>query len=426
MKNLNVEDNIYKAKIQLYDTFPMMSYLVTYLKCVPADVKTFMVDHNGIMYYSEKFARDLSSQDMKYIICHEVMHIVLGHCFRLHKAKYQTLRQIAMDILVNALLEEAGMKKAPAGGVLIEGNAFTFWEGLGEMPPGQQDKFLASKAGRKVMFCIDNVTKRTVEEIYDILSREVPPSMRDDLPFTLDFVAEGISDAEGVKAEEVELIQQEWRMRLSEAVVIARQRGKLPGGFGSVVEAILAPKENWKERLFRYVMDMIPMNMTWARPSPRYRALGVYLPDMDKGHRLEVVIHGDSSGSITNRTFGIFLSHMMDILQSFEDIHVTLIVCDAAIQGVFELDKEDSHVLERFKVKGRGGTSHSPVVNWIRDNKPDAKVLISLTDGESDIERCYGKLPDSCGRLIVLNNGRRAESLSEFGEVLVLPDNFDK
>ena len=64
---------------------------------------------------------------------------------------------------------------------------------------------------------------------------------------------------------------------------------------------------------------------------------------------------------------------------------ITVIECDSVIQRVY---KADSPADVKPDVYGRGGTSFTPVFDWMLDNKKKDSVLIYMTDGygESRIE----------------------------------------
>jgi len=216
-------------------------------------------------------------------------------------------------------------------------------------------------------------------------------------------------------------LSKEWRYRLAEAAAYAKQRGKLSGTMESLVNKLMEPKIDWKAQLLKFVSAMLPFNYSWSRPSKRSQALGLYLP-MTVKESLDVIVHVDTSGSISDKNLADFLAELSGILVSFSCVNMTLIQCDAAIQEVRELTQDNMPDLQGLAFRGRGGTSHRPVVNWVLANKPEAHVLITLTDGESDIESCFDDL-GQIERLILLERAddSKAEALGRYGEVLCLP-----
>ena len=53
------------------------------------------------IYFSPKFLDELSNSELDFVLMHEVLHIVLKHCFRKEKRDLQ-LFNIACDIVVNS------------------------------------------------------------------------------------------------------------------------------------------------------------------------------------------------------------------------------------------------------------------------------------------------------------------------------------
>ena len=91
-----------------------------------------------------------------------------------------------------------------------------------------------------------------------------------------------------------------------------------------------------------------------------------------------------------------FLGELLAILRDAggPKVRMTLIQCDADIQQVQTLSREDTpdNILEQFRVYGCGGTDFCPVFDYIDQQRqsPDGKVfrgLLYLSDG-------YGSFPD--------------------------------
>ena len=185
----------------------------------------------------------------------------------------------------------------------------------------------------------------------------------------------------------------------------------------AAIGAALEPEVNWRAELAKWIVASLPHDFTWRRPNRKSASLGVYLPGSVK-EGLVVIVHTDTSGSISDELLSQFLAEIRSILTSFQNVDMTLIVCDAEIQEVIHLTSDN--VPERLKFKGRGGTSHTPVVEWINANASDARLFITLTDGYSDIESCFENLPETCERLILLKESSHAlaEALSEYGVIL--------
>lgn len=107
-----------------------------------------------------------------------------------------------------------------------------------------------------------------------------------------------------------------------------------------------------------------------------------------------------------------------------QNVTATMIICDAQIHEVFDLDKFNLEQWLKDKHNwGRGGTSHRPVVDWILENKPDARLYVAMTDGYSDIQTEFERLPSSLHRLIMLAGAHVSEeSLSCAADTIIVED----
>jgi predicted metal-dependent peptidase len=119
-----------------------------------------------------------------------------------------------------------------------------------------------------------------------------------------------------------------------------------------------------------------------SRPHKKSESIGVYLPHTVK-ENVEIVTSIDSSGSIGDSEISEFLSEIIGISRSFANLSMTVIVCDAKVHDVYEIrngfDPKD------IKIRGGGGTSCDPIVKFLEENKPYAKLWIHFTDGLTEL-----------------------------------------
>lgn len=122
-----------------------------------------------------------------------------------------------------------------------------------------------------------------------------------------------------------------------------------------------------------------------SKPHRKSISVGTYLPDVVR-EGIEVVVGIDTSGSISNTDLTDFLSEIFGICRAFQErLKMTLIPCDCEIQDTYEITNGNiDKIKNEVKIKGGGGTSFKPVIDWIEENKRDTKLLIYLTDGWGD------------------------------------------
>jgi predicted metal-dependent peptidase len=214
-------------------------------------------------------------------------------------------------------------------------------------------------------------------------------------------------------------LDEKWGRILSEATTHARLVGKDTLGMERYVEKLLNPKMNWKSILQREITHESMEDYTWSVPSRRSHEYGIYLPSQKK-ENINLAIAIDSSGSIDNKTLEAFLSHTRDVIASFQNISLTIIICDCKIQSIHEFNNANIEDIKKIKLKGHGGTSFQEPIAWLAKNKPDVKLLIYLTDGE-----CFEKvnLGKYNGRVLwVLTKDGTDQYIKNTGNIIKMED----
>jgi predicted metal-dependent peptidase len=194
----------------------------------------------------------------------------------------------------------------------------------------------------------------------------------------------GVDDSPGQSTSEVQEEEHEWKQALAQAAHIAKQQGNLPAGISRLVDEILEPSVDWKQKLLRFMNEKAPDDFSWQRPNRRHIAEGLYLPSMLQTATGEIVVVVDTSGSIGEKELSEFGGEIQAILTDLKPRKVHVIYCDAAINKVVEFGPHDPVILEAV---GGGGTSFKPPFKYVEDHQINPRCLVYLTDG-------YGDFPD--------------------------------
>jgi predicted metal-dependent peptidase len=375
--NLTAEEKLIKARIKLQREKPFFSYLIMNLNYVEEkEVETMGVDGYGNCYFNPAFVNTLTPEEIKAVLCHEVLHCAFEH-FDRKKDRLQTIFNISGDIVINDIITEQGMT--------LPKNTLT--------PVNHQITAFGIK--------IQNTNNKTAEEVYDDLWRVLSKDYNRVMKAIEDFVnshkdskkgfdkhiykdgkgKDGKKKGEG--AGNVIDIPKDWKNILIDACTFARQRGNLPAGMERIVGKLLETYIDWRGLLYRYITSQIPVDYTWARPSKKSYSLGYYLPAVER-ELIEIKCAVDTSGSIGQDELAEFISEISGIVKSFKNVNLTVIDCDAEVNGVHELKHASvGEIIEKVgkKLKGGGGTSHVPVFDWINKNAPNTKFVICFTDG---------------------------------------------
>jgi len=364
---LSAFEKLQKTRIQLMKDNPFFSYLSMHLDFKEAEIETIGIDANGTLYYNPKYVKSLSISNLIAVLVHEICHLFLNHMERgIHKEHY--IFNIATDIVINDI---------------ITANGFNLPEST--LKPNKHEITIA---GVK----IKDTNKKTAEEVYNQLIKKakiinvtcICGKCKTKDGKTSGKTCKGFDKHIYGKQKGDKNKQKNWKKITSEASAMARQRGKMPDGLERVIDTLLNPKLDWRSILHRHITNQIPSDYSWSRQSKRSLATGFYMPSVVK-ENLDIVVSVDTSGSISQKELTQFLSEIIGISKSFSSVSMTLIICDCKIHDVIEISNGNIEKIMNLKIKGGGGTDHHPVFSHIEKNMPNAKILVSLTDGYTSV-----------------------------------------
>jgi predicted metal-dependent peptidase len=410
--NLNAEDRIIKARVKLGKREPFFGYLVMSLQLHKKDeneVPTMGVDGNGNLYYNPKFVDKLNDEELKGILCHEVMHCALDHMGR-KSERHHKLWNIANDIIINDTILESNLT----------------------LPP---DVFYPEHHELEVFgHNVTEIHEKSSEEIYDELYQHIKKEIAEgnvsqgDGGFDVsDFIdGPGKNDAkkqfdEHIKSEDSKPNESEpdidWEQRFTDAATHAKMQGSVPAGIERMLGDMFDTKMNWRNMLYKYITNQLPFDFTWSKPHKKSRALGIYLPDVTK-ESIDIVVDIDTSGSISEDELQMFLSEVLGIIGSFQNVNLTILWSDCDVYGPYTFQNPQPEDVMDLKPEGGGGTDHIVVYDFIQDNLPQTKLLINFTDG-------YTSFPDDDRGIntiwVVAGNWHCEEEQFPFGEVVTIP-----
>jgi len=166
---------------------------------------------------------------------------------------------------------------------------------------------------------------------------------------------------------------------IAEKAIKAQENRKSWGNIpGDLVQAILAanrPKVNWKAAVKNFVNRSIQIDKTSTRSKPNRRT-GLLFPGVKKDHRSKLMIGLDTSGSVSDHQLQEFLQEICGLCSEAE---TWVQQFDHQLQGECTLIEKHG---KKFEVRGRGGTSFSPVIFKAVEEGFDG--LIMFTDGYAE------------------------------------------
>lgn len=361
---MNSENKINRAKIMLQSRNPFFSYLSLFANFREDKEKRLSknagmgINARGDCVYNDKFVQKLTDEETMFVVCHEIMHLALLHLNRLGTREME-IWNIVTDLAVNTFLRQNNFQVIKGGIIATENDNITFI-----LPNNKK-------------LIIKNVSTKTAEMLYDEIP-EFPKHKGKGFDFH-DF-DKGKSEEEKTKAEN------EWKNRIEEAYTYAKMKGNEPLGIDRFLGEIHKSQINWKSLLQRYLVSSFPTDYTWAKRNKKSIAIDSYLPDT-KGEKIEVVIGIDASGSIGQEELGEFLGEIIGLSKAYQEQVSMRVLChDVDVHTDYEVANGNIEKIKKIQIKGGGGTSHKPLLEHIKNKIKKCKVLISFTDGCSDLE----------------------------------------
>lgn len=394
MTKATAEERIKRTQIKLWQDKPFWAYLSYFLKF--QEVKkgmmkcdTMGVDIDGNVYYVKEFVDELSDEELRCVISHELGHLIFLTELR-KGARDNDGWNIATDIAINSLLQRDG---------------FQFPKGVG-IVPDNNDEILCG-FGKKIKNC----SSKIAEEIYDELpkitidkngnifveghgnnkgKKEQIGKIIDNHIIGTGKNRQGKDGKEdnslgGLTPSEKSEIEREWKERLIEAHTIAKMKGNVPEGIERLVGKLFESKIDWRALLQRYVINQIPVDYSYSNPHKKSVSISTYLPD-EVREKIELAVCIDLSGSVGQEEYGEFISEIIAIVRAFqENISMKFYSHDTDAYDGGLVENGNIEKIMNLKLKGGGGTSHLAVMNKINEDLKDCRAVIFFTDNYSDL-----------------------------------------
>jgi predicted metal-dependent peptidase len=375
----DAEGKLAAARTRLILDKPFLGALVLRLPLKPAEwCRTTATDARAF-YYNPRWIESLSGPQVQFALAREALHCALGHFARRgHRVRRKW--DIACDLAINPLLVDEGL-----------------------VPPVEA-------------FVLDVYRGMAAEEIYPCIDdNDNETESMDDHLWEQDNESEGGQGGQGsapapLTTQEKEQLQQQWQRHLAAAAQRAREAGKLSGQLARLTEAALAAQVSWRALLAQYLSQAARDDYTWLRPSRREG--DVIWPSL-RSHSGDIHVAIDVSGSVTEKDLAEFLGEL-NALKGTTPVRITLFACDSGLaEGApwtFE-PWDELRLPQQFA--GGGGTSFTPVFDWIARHSQQPDTLLYFTDADGEFPKeapnypvlwlVKGKAPVPFGRRIQLN-----------------------
>ena len=346
------------------------------------------------MGYNPRWIESLSLDEIKGIICHEVMHCANQHQNRRGEREKERWNKAA-DLAINPMIIDCGLV-LPKGGLI-----------------DSQFHDMSSEA------------------IYTRLPQDDSSGGQSGQPGQAGGSGQGgdgnqgsdpggcgeVRDAPGEDGKPSspagkEQNAQEWNVAVAQAAQQSKAAGDFPSSLDRLVNEVLNPKVDWREALRRFVDTAARNDYRWFPPNRRHIHNGLYLPSVRSEELGKVVTVVDTSGSIASEDVDQFAAEMTSILEEYK-ADCIVIYCDAAVAGVEHIPADDLPL--HLEPKGGGGTDFRPPFEYVAEHGEIPACLVYFTDGYCNDFPEEPEYPT----LWVVTDGMR-DFNPPFGEVIVL------
>ena len=343
-------------------------------------------------YYNPEYIASLSIEQTQFMLAHEALHCALSH-FARRQHRVQHRWDLASDYAVNPLLIDDGLKPPPNALNMPLYKGMTAEEIYPLLDDNDQSQTLDKHAYDAQGEGKDQAqgTDRGMRE-WDLEQDRQSPQPRDrdqqDASRTLgppqtesdSDDGGGASQPEPLSPDERETLAVQWQQRMAGAAQQAMQAGKLGGEMRRMIDHLLQPQLPWRMLLARYMTALARDDYSYSRPSRRE---GDFIMPSLRSQSLDLVVAVDTSGSIKDGEMEEFIDEI-DALKGQVRARVTLLPCDAKLcDGAPWLFEPWEQFRRPEGVKGGGGTSFTPVFDWVEQagRRPDLLVYFTDADG---------------------------------------------
>lgn len=402
---------IYKTRFSLLQQTPFFGNLIIRLEPKPVAWCPTIATDGRKLYYNREFIKALTRNELKFVFCHEVLHLAFDHLGR-KQGRDPDVWGMASDYLVNSILKK---------------------QSIGEMPPTAlySDKYNDSM---------------TTEEIYEDLMKnsvEIKETIDQHLKFDgTDGDGEGEDGEDGdgngspktasarivggpdgppvLSEEEQQRIKNDLRTAMIQASQSCKA-GDIPAGVARLINELTNPVMDWRALLENHIKSAVKGDYTFARPSKRSWTLGLgsysqysrpILPSQDFEDTISAAVVIDTSGSMTNEMIRDILSEIKGIMEEFSDFKLTIWTFDCNIYNPVVFTPENIDDILTYDARGGGGTDFE--INWAFMKDPAAfgfdemeefvpERLVFFTDGYPCGHWCPPGDEEYCDTLWVLH-----------------------
>lgn len=383
--------------------------LMHMIYAVSEEIETACTDGVRITFGID-FLDSLSDSELDFVMMHEILHVVLQHCFR-GDVEDPEAYNIAADIVVNSnIMLENGMKAssitlskygiamhvAPDG---KEGHEYTAEQVYAMLPKNLNKKGNNKSPGSAVGGAKKENKKGNNKSPGSAVGRakkEISKEQHQPVRVWDDHSRWG-------KYEEDDTLRDVWVKRFedaAEAIKIrdpSNARGLLPAFAERILKELKKTQTDWRTILNDFIQEEV-VDYSFAPPDRRFDDSPFFLPDFNgKEDRVEDILFMiDTSGSMSDDMIAAAYSEVKGAIDQFNGkLKGWLGFFDAAI--IKPQPFSDENEFKTIKPAGGGGTDFQIIFEYVfhhmSDKLPASIIILSDGDAPFPLEKLAGGIP---------------------------------
>ena len=415
-ENENVDNNeiinkAFEKMVRVRENFlltnPFFAILALRQEIVEASgwLPTMAVDGKHL-FFNAKFVMSLSVEEVKFVICHEILHLAYGHLVRVnygnHKERDPKLFNIACDYCVNRDAKNANVGEVPKKiGILYDAK--------------YEHKIAEEIYSELLKNPEENKKKQTLDEHLDLSgSDEGQPS-----PPKIEKDSNGRKRCQKRPVYDENTVNQNMD-KFREDLLIASEEasggsGDIPSEIQRIIDNIKKPKINWRHYLKKLIQSHIKSNLDWSTPSRKSFDSRFHLPGNDNDDMISIHLSIDTSGSMSNDMLSDFLGEIYGIVNQFPNFIIRIWTFDTSVYNYKEYTSDNVRDIKKYKIMGNGGTEF--MVNWdfMKKNKIRPDLFVMFTDG---VPCGSWGVPKFCETIYVIHSNPNIKAPVSMGKTL--------
>ena len=399
MANFKLNENLRQAMIKLLNVnslrlFGLMVYNFEYEEFENHPVfKTMFVAYDDKlgwkMGYDKDFVNTSQPEDLVYIISHEILHAINGHCFRVSERDFE-IWSLACDHVINTHLDN----DIDSGNLKMSKPKDRFYIPLlaKKHPDWSTERaygWLFQNAKTK---CTTDAQGNNIPGLIEVF---IPNAGENGEDFTVRFnVDMEVFDKNSKTIAAQNNLVAQVRAHMNS---VAQGRGLIPGNVFDMLKHLIdvtIPPEELLEVAIKNIL-VESDTRSWRSINKRLYAHGIMVCANEYEEIMgDVICLIDHSGSISNEDAMKFGGAIKNCSSLFQNLH--LLYHDTKQQGEVKImsSEEVTRTDKLFELHGRGGTCHDEAFDYVQkcyDHGINISVVLAFTDWESNIEEIWGR-----------------------------------